>query len=151
MQMLVKLKYVGASVEDLIDVYCLFIRSVAEYASVVFHPSLTEKQIKQFENIQVIALKIILQDNYVSSEASREMTGLSSLFQRRDERMTRFARRCLEHPRHKLMFPLNREKGHNFRLSQKYHVNFARTSFYKNSSVIFCQERLNWLAAQGKI
>ena len=151
MQLLSKLKYVGVQTEDLIDVYCLFIRSIAEYSSVVFHPSLTEKQIGQYENIQSTALKLILQENYVSTEASREMTGLSTLFQRRDNRMTRFALKCLEHPKHNEMFPINVEKGHDLRAHEKFLVNFARTSFYKNSSIIFCQNRLNELASKGKI
>jgi hypothetical protein len=41
MSMLSKLKYVGVSRKDLIQIYCLFVRSRAEYASVAFHSSLT--------------------------------------------------------------------------------------------------------------
>ena len=44
--MLTKLKYVGVSRSDLIEIYCLFIRSRAEYASVSFHSSLTQEQSK---------------------------------------------------------------------------------------------------------
>ena len=40
-KMLSKLKYVGISTEDLIILYCLLIRSLTEYCSVVFHSSLT--------------------------------------------------------------------------------------------------------------
>ena len=38
--MLTKLKYVGVKTKDLIDIYVLFIRSVVEYCSVVWHSSL---------------------------------------------------------------------------------------------------------------
>ena len=44
MQLLSKLKYVGVSTDDLIEVYCLYIRSLLEYCAVVFHSSLTEEQ-----------------------------------------------------------------------------------------------------------
>ena len=43
MSMLTKLKYVGVSIEDLVEIYILFIRSVLEYCAVAFHSSLTVK------------------------------------------------------------------------------------------------------------
>ena len=42
--MITKLKYAGVSLDDLIEMYSLFIRSTAEYCSVVFHSSLTVEQ-----------------------------------------------------------------------------------------------------------
>ena len=41
MAILSRLKYVGTTTEDLLDIYVLFIRSIAEYCSVVFNSSLT--------------------------------------------------------------------------------------------------------------
>ena len=58
--MITKLRYVGVSAEDLIDIYILFIRSVTEYCSVTFHSSLTQQQSDQLERIQRICLKVIL-------------------------------------------------------------------------------------------
>ena len=43
--MITKLKYVGVSIEDLLDIYILYIRSVAEYCSVAFHSSLSQADI----------------------------------------------------------------------------------------------------------
>ena len=37
LSMITKLKYVGVSRDDLLDIYTLFIRSVTEYCAVVFH------------------------------------------------------------------------------------------------------------------
>ena len=48
--MLTKLRYVGVSIEDLLDIYRLFIRSCAEYTSVAFHSSLTSRQFQKLEN-----------------------------------------------------------------------------------------------------
>ena len=40
LSMITKLKYVGVSFEDLLDIYVLFIRSVMEYFAVAFHSRL---------------------------------------------------------------------------------------------------------------
>ena len=88
MQMLSKLKFVGLPTEDLIEIYCLFIRSVLEYCSMAFHSSLSKEQSQYLEFIQVCALKVILGPvNFVSSSAAREMCGLSSLEEWRDRRL----------------------------------------------------------------
>ena len=50
-QMLSKLKYAGINQNDLITIYKLFIRSVAEYCSSVYHTSLTQQQVKKIELI----------------------------------------------------------------------------------------------------
>ena len=51
MSMITKLKYVGVSREDLLDVYTLFVRSLIEYCSVVWHPSLTGELSYMLERI----------------------------------------------------------------------------------------------------
>ena len=53
--MLTKLKYVGVCQEDLKDVYILFIRSVLEYCSVVWHSSLTREDSNVLERVQKLA------------------------------------------------------------------------------------------------
>ena len=60
MSMITKLKYVGISYEDLIEIYILFIRSVAEYCAVAFHSSLTIQESDKLEKIQKTSLKLIL-------------------------------------------------------------------------------------------
>ena len=68
LSMITKLKYVGVSLEDLIDVYILYIRSIAEYCSVVYHSSITQEESKKIERIQKICLKVILGDMYINYE-----------------------------------------------------------------------------------
>ena len=68
--MLTKLKYIGVKVEDLLDIYALFIRSVVEYCSVAFHSSPTIEQTNDLERIQKVCLKIILGDNFVDYSAA---------------------------------------------------------------------------------
>ena len=76
------LKRSGAPAKDLIIVYCAFIRPVLEYASPVWHFSLTQSLSDQIEHIQKRALKIAFPEDSYST--SLEMANLPTLYQRRE-------------------------------------------------------------------
>ena len=97
--MLTKLKYNGTSVEDLLDIYILYIRSVLEYCSVAFHSSLTDVDARKLEGVQRTCLRVILGDMYVGYEAALEMCGLESLDTRREKRCLSFSLKCVKHPK----------------------------------------------------
>ena len=78
LSMITKLKYVGICQEDLVNIYVLFIRSVAEYCSVSFHSSLTQEQSRKLEGIQRTCLKVILGDEYESYQTALKTLGLES-------------------------------------------------------------------------
>jgi hypothetical protein len=141
--MLTKLKYVGVSIDDLIEVYVLFIRSLVEYCSVLWHSRLTQELVYDLQRVQKICLQIILRENYVSYEAALEMCGLAPLYERRENRCLHFAERCLKHPKFKHLFPLSEPDEHNIRQGEKYHVNFERTGQYMNSTIPYLQRKLN--------
>ena len=144
LSLITKLKYVGVSRKDLIDIYVLFIRSVAEYCSVSFHSSLTLEQRNKLEGIQRTCLKVILGDEYSDYRTALEICGLDTLENRRKQRCLDFSIKCLQHPRNKRLFPLNHKVNtHNLRIPEPYVVNFARTSSYKNSTIPYCQRLLN--------
>ena len=145
MSMLTKLKYAGVEIEDLIDIYSLFIRSCAEYCSVVFHGSLTNEQSQKIENIQKTSLKIILSDNFVDYSAACEMTGLLSLAERRQNRMLSYAKKCISHPENSRFFPHNENiyQDPQIRNREKYKVNFAHGEKYRKSAIPTCQRLLN--------
>ena len=96
--LLSKLKYVGVSQEDLIDVYVLFIRSLLEYCSVVWHSSLTIEDIQTLERVQKTSLRIILGDSYTSYQLALEIFNLKPSTERRDARCMTFAMKCIKHP-----------------------------------------------------
>ena len=50
--MLTKLKYVGVPIQDLIEIYCIYIRSITEYCSTVFHISLNQQLQNKIESTQ---------------------------------------------------------------------------------------------------
>ena len=141
--MLTKLKYIGVSTEDLIEIYSLFIRSRAEYVSVVWHSSLTVEQTKKIENIQKTSLKIILGEDYIDYPTALEWCGLSELSARRQNRCLSYAHSSLKYPVGARMFPLNIEHDQNVRNHEKFKVNFAHTERYRQSAVPFCQRLLN--------
>ena len=143
--MLSKLKYAGVSKEDLIEIYCLFIRSCAEYCAVVFHSSLTQEQCKKLENIQKTSLRIILGDNFVDYSAACEMSGLDRLEDRRQARLLAFARKCIQHPQNSIFPPHNQNLNQepHIRSREPFHVNFSHGEIYKKSTIPTCQRLLN--------
>ena len=152
--LLTKLKYIGVHRNDLIDVYKLFIRSVLEYASVVFHSKLTEDQSKMLESIEKICLKIILAEEYESYLEALKLCSITSLTERRQARVDKFITKCIKHDKHKNMFPISNkylENIHNLRNIEKFEVNSAKTQAYKSSFIPSAQRRLNMLHRDGKI
>ena len=144
LSMLTKLKYAGVRIEDLLDIYILFIRSVTEYCAVVFHSSLTIEQSNKLEMIQKICLKVILGEMHVSYTANLEMCGLQPLYERRKKRCLDFAKKCVKHEKNKRMFPFNpTDSDHYLRKKEIFQVNFASTSTYQKSAIPYCQRLLN--------
>ena len=144
LSLITKLRYVGVKTEDLIDIYKIFIRSVTEYCSVVFHSSLTTEQSNKIERIQKTCLKVILGDMYITYAAALEMCGLETLSKRREARCLDFAKKCLENPKTRRFFPLNTNiPACKVRDVEKFKVNFARTSAYLKSTIPYCQRLLN--------
>ena len=144
LSMITKLKYVGVPIDDLIDVYTLYIRSIVEYCSVAFHSRLTTADSDKLERIQKISLRVILGEMYNSYNAALEMTGLQTLESRRTQRCLDFSLKCLKHPRNSRLFPVNsRLHGQNERPRELFDVNWARTEKYRHSAIPYCQRLLN--------
>ena len=144
LSMITKLKYAGVSIDDLLDIYILFIRSITEYCAVVFHSSLTQEQSRKIEMIQKTCLRVILAEMYVGYPAALEMCGLQTLCDRREKRCIDFAIKCLKNTKTKRIFPFNPiTSDHYLRDKEVFHVNFAKTSTYKNSAIPYCQRLLN--------
>ena len=142
--MITKLKYVGVTIEDLIELYILMIRSITEYCSTVFHSSLTQKLSNKIEAIQKASLRVILGVMYVNYEAALEMCGLLTLHERRERRSLQFALKCTKHPINKNTFPLNSTLDqHEVRNREVFRVNKSYTETYKNSAIPQLQRRLN--------
>ena len=143
LSMITKLKYVGVSRADLLDIYILFIRSVTEYCSIVFHSRLTKDDSLKLERIQKTCLKVILGEDYLDYSTALELCGLQSLSERRDKRCLDFSVKALKHPKNSRMFPINPNYSAHIRGSEPFLVNFAKTETYKTSTIPYCQRLLN--------
>ena len=144
MELLRKVSTFGASLEELKNIYILYIRSLLEQSCTVWHSGLTAENSEDLERIQKCALKIILQDAYNSYESALSMLDLESLDERRERLCLQFAKKCLGHEKMKNLFPLN-QKTHPMltRFNELYQVNNAHTGRFQNSPVIYMQRLLN--------
>ena len=134
--MITKLKYVGVSREDLLDIYVLYIRSVTEYCSVSFHSSLTQEQSQKLERIQKTCLRVILGEHYEDYKTALDICGLETLSDRREKRCLEFALKCVKHPRNRRFSPFNQNQNeHDVRVHEQFKVNFATTSTYRDSTI----------------
>ena len=141
--MITKLRYVGVSKDDLLDIYILFIRSITEYCAVSFHSSLTQQQSNKLEKIQKTCLKVIMGDEYQDYSTVLKKCGLLTLSERRERRCLDFSLKSLNHPRNWKLFPVNPNFVEKAKISEPFIVNFAKTSTYKKSAIPFCQRLLN--------
>ena len=64
MEILRRVSNFGAPIQDLIDIYVLFVRSLLEQSVTVWHSSLTQQNIEDLERVQKNALRIILKNEY---------------------------------------------------------------------------------------
>ena len=83
------------------------------------------------------------QDRYDGYKSALELCNLETLSTRREKRCLNFGLKALKHPKHKKIFPINEEIDIKIRELEKFHVNFARTSTYKKSSIPYIQRLLN--------
>ena len=84
--MLTKLKYAGVCQEDLVNIYTLYIRSVLEYCSVLWHSTITAEQSQNIEKVQKTCIKVILGLQYENYSKAMEVCGLQPLSERRESK-----------------------------------------------------------------
>ena len=149
MPILTKLKYVGSKRADLVEIYCLIIRSTAEFCSSSFHHSLTLNQEQRLESLQRTSLRVIMGDEYQSYEQTLSLLNLEKLSVRRQRKCLSYGLKSVKHPTNARMFPINQVNEHNIRDKEFYKVNFARTERYKQSAIPSIQRMLNHHVAVG--
>ena len=103
--MLIRLKSTGASREDLLRTYTVFIRPTVEYAAPVWHSSLSNSQSSEIEAIQKRSLKIILGSGYTSYQDALSLLNLTNLTNRRQALFTSFSRSLAENKRTSHLLP----------------------------------------------
>ena len=64
MIMLHKLYEFGLEVEEMVNIYILYIRSILESSAIVWHSAITNGEEMELERVQKVALRIILDSNH---------------------------------------------------------------------------------------
>ena len=131
----------GFTAADLLKVYKSSILPCHDYCSVVYHSSLTSTQSDQLERHQAQALKCIYGYDY-SYRALLEMSGLTTLKTRRENRCLKFAEKCLTNDRLKGWFP-TLENPRAVRDRPKFKEFPARTTRLMNSPLYHMRKKLN--------
>ena len=129
-------------IEDMVEIYTLYIRSVVEQSAVVWHSSLSKGEQLDLERVQKVALRIILKDEYTSYSDALLLTGLETLKSRRKKLCLNFAKKCVKSELTNDMFPLNSNPV-NTRNPEKFHVPFARTDRLAKSAIPYMSRLLN--------
>ena len=134
----------GLSLQDMVEIYILYIRSILENSAVVWHSSLTAADRLAIERVQKVAFRIILSENYQSYDKALEITGLPTLEERRILLCKKFAIKCLKNAKTCKMFPLNLQTTTvKTRKPERFYVQPARTERLKDSAIPYMQRLLN--------
>ena len=132
----------GVGLQDLVEIYTLYIRSVVEQSAVVWHSSLTGGEDLELERVQKVALRIILKEDYLDYSHALEVTGLEPLRLRRQRLCLNFAKKCTRNQLTQDMFPLKQTRV-NTRNPEIFHIPFARTDRFANSAIPYMARLLN--------
>ena len=129
-------------VEEMINIYILFIRSVVEQSCVVWHSALSEDDHIALERVQKAALRIILDSKYTDYKSALFLTNLETLRSRRKYLCLKFAQKCVKTGKLSDLFPIIR-KNINTRPHEKFHITKAKTERLAKSTVPYLQRLLN--------
>ena len=80
-----RLKALGASQSELLDVYVKQVRSILELGVPVWHPGLTQHEVRQLERVQKCAFFVILGESYTTYQHALYTLGCAGLFNRRQK------------------------------------------------------------------
>ena len=97
--MIRRLQPLGATVEELVEVYQTQIRCLLEFAVAAWSCGLTKAQCRQIERVQKCALAIILQEDYINYSDALKNMNLKSLEDRRYDLCLNFAKKAQKHPK----------------------------------------------------
>ena len=113
--MLRRLKPLGATTEELLEVYQTQIRSILEFAVAAWNPELNKTQINQSERVQKCAFAIILGDKYLNYTNSLKKLKMKLLSERRHDLCLNFAVKSLKHEKYSSWFCKNSTQSINTR------------------------------------
>ena len=155
--MLRRLRNLGASQADMLDVYNKQIRCVLEFCVAVWTPGLTKAEAYQIERVQKCALHVIMGANFIDYENSLSILKTEKLSERRSNLCLKFIKQCEKSPKYSNWFKLSEQRKHpnvktrNQKNNQsKYEPVPFRTERYGRSPLPFLTTMLNEYHASKK-
>jgi hypothetical protein len=149
--MLRRLKKLGASSSEMLDVFYKQIRCVLEMAVAVWESGLTKAQSKQLERVQQCAFYIIMGSSYTNYEAAVNFLGSERLSVRRTQLCLSFALKCEKNQKFQNWFtlaelnevPLLNTRSDKSSNITKYKTVPTRTDRYLDSPLPYLTNALN--------
>ena len=130
-----RLKTLGASREDLLDVFVKQVRSVMELAVPAWHSGLTIEEASDIKRVQRAALHIILGEEYNTYKEALKLVNLGSLESRRVNLCKKFSSKAAKNQKHSNWFILN-QKTSNTRQEQPVYC-LCKTRRFKTSPLSY--------------
>jgi hypothetical protein len=149
--MLRRLKGLGASCSEMLDVFHKQIRCVLEMAVAVWEPALTQAQSRQLERVQQCAFYIILGNTFTNYNLALNYLSSERLSERRSKLCLSFALKCEKNLRYQDWFmvsevsekPLPNTRSDKSQLETKYKPVTTRTDRYNDSPIPYLTGLLN--------
>ena len=141
--MLRRLKTLGASDHQLVDVYIKQVRSVLELAVPVWHSSLTVADKISIERVQKSALQIILGLEYDSYKSACQHLNLETLEVRRQKLCKKFGIKAVRNSKHTKWFKVNTKTSKTRQQQPQFCPVVSRTTRFDNSPLSYLTKVLN--------
>ena len=133
----------GASNQDLLDVFIKQVRSVLELAVPAWHPGLTMSDAIDIERVQRAALQIMLGMSYTSYKSALDHFNLETLESRRVKLCDKFGKKAVKHPKHTNWFRKNTKETVTRQQQPRYCPVIAKTKRFENSPISYLTSMLN--------
>ena len=145
MWMLYKLREAGFREQHLFKLYCVYLRTVVEHCSVVYHSMLTAGQSQELERIQRLAVRICY-GGQEETDVVIQTRGIQTLAERRGRRCDKFLRKAFQHPRFSdRWFPQRGPQHMELRRRRWTEETRATTNRRFNSPLAYLRRRANEL------
>ena len=141
--MIKRLKNLGASVSQMLEVYFKQVRSILELAVPVWQSSLTISDKIKIERVQKCALRIIYGQDYLSYSSACKMSNLLSLEERRIQLCKKFALKALKSEKHSKWFKVNERASITRQKVPVFQPVMSRTTRFYNSPISYLTSLLN--------
>ena len=138
-----RLKKLGASSSDLIDIFCKQIRSILEFGVPVWNSSLIGEDIAKLERVQNTFLHILLGEQYRSYTSALKITGLQKLSERRRKLCLSFSKKSQKHDKFSKWFKVNTKQTNTRQVQPKFCEVIRRTERFGRSPLSYLTGLLN--------